>query len=215
MIVNFLIYFPIYFIVSCGICAHEGYNFKRPLRKEIARGVKGLAMELITSDLAYKYLAPMGDEFRVKNCVQYLVAWDFIVFCMHYLFHQNDWLYRNVHKHHHETIYVSPFSSTIITLSEHALVGIVPIIVPLFYINMSVVAWTLMNTLIFIYGMVIHSTLKTPWDGVFLGPNEHATHHIYKQTHFGFFLPMWDYLLGTGMSTVPRERLVDSIIAAY
>ena len=215
MIVNFLIYFPLYFAVSLWICVHEGYNFKRPLRNEMVKGVKGLAMELVTSHLAYKYLAPTGDEFKVINCLHYLVAWDFIVFCMHYSFHQNDWLYQNVHKHHHETIFVSPFSSTIITVSEHLLVGIVPIIVPLFYINMHVIAWTLMNTLIFVYGMMIHSTLKLPWEGVLLGPREHATHHIYKQTNFGFLFPVWDLIMGTSSQPISRERLIDSIIAAY
>ena len=215
MIVNFLIYFPLYFLVSSWICVKEGYNFKRPLRNEMVRGAKGLAMELSISHLAYKYIVPFGDEFKVMNCLKYLLAWDFIVFCMHYAFHHNDWLYQNVHKHHHETIYVSPFSTTIITVSEHLLVGIVPIVVPLFFINMNALAWTLMNTLIFVYGMVIHSTLKLPWDGVCLGANEHATHHIYKQTNLGFFFPFWDYTMGTGSFPISRERLVDSIVAAY
>ena len=215
MIVNFLIYFPLYLVTSSLICIKEGYNFKKPLRDEMVRGMKGLAMELSTSHLAYKYMAPIGDEFKLRNCIYYVLMWDFIIFCMHFSFHHNKWLYHNVHKHHHETIYVSPFSSTIITFSEHLLVGIVPIIVPLFFINMSVLAWTLMNTLIFVYGMAIHSTIKLPWDGIFLGPHEHATHHLYKQTNFGFFFPFWDFIMATGSSPISREALITSIIASY
>ena len=197
-----------YVFVSFMICTREGYQFRKPLRQELERGLNSLAVQLPFSNMAMQ-ITPFGQAWGPLACIRYLVCFDALVFWIHLALHRNHWLYDNVHKEHHRTIWVSPFSATILDWREHLLVGVVPTVLPLFFIDLSFGAWTMMNMVIFLYGMAIHSSLPIP------GAREHATHHVFKNTHFGFMFSIWDTLLGTSTYPITREKLVESIIANY
>ena len=213
IIVYDLAFMMLYLIVSFYICIRERYNFKRPLREEMINGTKSLCVQLPLSNMS-TYLCPFSTEFRLFNCIAYVFLFDLIVFCLHYSFHNNKWLYENVHKTHHKTIHVSPFSATILDIKEHILVGILPTILPLFFVDMTFVGWSITNAFIFMHGLLIHSTLDYRI-GRLLGADEHATHHLFKNTHLGFINPLWDHMIGTATYPISREALVDSIVAAY
>tara|TARA_R110000851_G_scaffold159236_1_gene302479 strand:- start:14 stop:592 length:579 start_codon:yes stop_codon:yes gene_type:complete len=191
------------------ICIREGYQFRKPLRNEISHGIESMAMQLPLSNIAMEFLAPFGTEFTPLVCARYLIMFDTIVFWMHWAFHASPWLYKNIHREHHQTIWVSPFSATILNWKEHILVGVVPTILPLYFLDMSLLAWSLMNSLIFIYGMIIHSSMNFP------GAHEHASHHVYKNTHFGFMFPFWDAWMGTGTYPISRDQLLLGIANTY
>jgi sterol desaturase/sphingolipid hydroxylase (fatty acid hydroxylase superfamily) len=202
------IFLGLYIFISYMICIREGYQFRQPLRDEMAKGIDGMMMQLPLSNIAMG-LAPFGTEFNLLCCVRYLVLFDTIVFWMHYMFHKVPYLYENIHREHHRTIWVSPFSATILDWKEHILVGVVPTIAPLYILDMSMGAWACMNIVIFIYGLLIHSSVNFP------GAHEHATHHVFKNTHFGFMFPVWDTLMGTNTYPIQREDLITSIAANY
>ncbi len=203
------LFMGMYVITSYMICVYEKYQFRSPLRNEISRGISSMVLQLPISNVAMELFAPFGTEFSILNCFRYLVLFDAIVFWMHYMFHTIPYLYVNIHKEHHQTVWVSPFSATILNWKEHILIGVVPTLIPLYIIDMSLGAWTFMNILIFIYGMLIHSSVDFP------GAHEHASHHVFKNTHFGFIFPMWDTWMGTSTYPITREQLLMGISKTY
>ena len=208
------LFLNIYIVTSLAICVYEKYNFRKPLRIEMSRGLKSFCIQLPLSNLAM-YFCSFGTRFSIWGCLQYIFLFDLLVFVFHYMLHTNKWLYDNVHKVHHKTIHVSPFSATILDPLEHIIIGILPTMLPLLVVDIDIIGWTLTNACIFIHGLLIHSTIMIPYDTVLLGPREHATHHIFKRTHYGFINPLWDIVCGTATYPITRTALIDSIVAAY
>jgi sterol desaturase/sphingolipid hydroxylase (fatty acid hydroxylase superfamily) len=203
------IFMCLYIFVSYMICVREGYQFRKPLRNEISRGIESFAIQLPLSNIAMELFAPFGSGCDLLVCMRYLVLFDTIVFWMHWAFHAFPYLYETIHREHHQTIWVSPFSATILNWKEHILVGVVPTLLPLYFLDMSMGAWSIMNSLIFMYGMVIHSSMNFP------GAHEHASHHVFKNTHFGFILPLWDMWMGTATYPISRENLLMGVANTY
>ena len=214
VIVYDALFMGVYIVTSLAICIKEKYNFKKPLREEMFRGVKSLCLQLPMSNVAMG-VCEFGEVFSVKKCFYYLFLFDFIVFVFHYAMHSNQMLYEKIHKEHHKTIHVSPFSATILDPLEHVIVGIIPTVLPLVFVDIDKIGWTLTNLFIFLHGLIIHSTLHTPYDNLLLGSHEHATHHMFKKTHYGFLNPLWDILCGSNTYPIKRQQLIDSIVASY
>ena len=106
------------------------------------------------------------------------------------MFHAFPWLYVRVHKTHHATQYVCPFSATTLHVFEHLLVGILPTILPLFIFPMTEGGWAMANLVIFIHGLFIHSNVPSPLERLgCIGTLEHATHHLRPKTNLGFMVP--------------------------
>ena len=203
------VFLGLYVFVSYMICVYEKYQFRSPLRNEISRGVASMMLQLPISNIAMELFTPFGTGFNLLCCARYLVLFDTIVFWMHYMFHKVPYLYNNIHKEHHHTIWVSPFSATILDWKEHILIGVVPTVIPLYFIDMSMNAWAFMNILIFIYGMLIHSSVNLT------GAHAHASHHVFKNTNFGFIFPQWDFLMGTDNFSITRDQLLMGIAKTY
>lgn len=194
----------IYILFSSMLCLYQKYRFGERLRKEMYEGVKSLCIQLPLSNMAVS-VVQFQDSTSLFDCFMYLFIYDFVVYVIHRIFHSNTWIYENFHRRHHETLYVTPFSSTILDIKEHVLIGVLPTLIPLQYISMTYASWVGMNLLIFLYGMLIHSTVCI----------EHASHHLYKNNHFGFINPLWDYLGGTLNYPITNVQLNDLVHEHY
>jgi sterol desaturase/sphingolipid hydroxylase (fatty acid hydroxylase superfamily) len=203
-----------YLSVSYALCLHGSYTLNLTLIDEMAKGIQSLSFQLPLSNIATLYGGKFSDKegLWVADCFMYIFIFDTLSFWIHYLFHKIPFLYNTIHKEHHNTIYVTPFSSTILATPEHIFIGIVPTLVPLYIIHMNILSWTLSNACIFIFGILIHSNSDSPTDLIMLGSYEHGMHHIYKNTHLGFMNPLWDYMMGTGTHPISKNRLRKTLV---
>ena len=206
-----LLFFGIYIGVSTWISIHEKYNIASlKFINEIKRGSKSLLVQLPTSNVVMTMALPytrVTNEFSLMGCLYYLFFFDFLVFFIHWMFHQNKHVYKAIHHEHHITKYVSPFSATILDFKEHILIGIVPTLLPLFFVDIDLIGWTITNMLIFVHGIFIHSTYKLPYEGYLLGSHNHSLHHMCRHKNFGFLFPIWDELFKSKTRHIPRDRI--------
>ena len=185
------------------LCIQQGYPImSNRLHREIKEGCKGILTSLPLSNIASVLVMPYTNvettPFRWLPCFQYLFVFDMLLFMTHWLMHNYIFLYQTIHKHHHSTIYVSPFSSLILDIKEHIVTGLIPTNLSLFFIDISLIGWVMVNMLIFLHGIAIHSTYRLPYEGKWvLGSYNHASHHINMKAHYGFLNPMWDMLFNS------------------
>ena len=214
-----MLFFGIYIYVSTWICIQEGYRMSGSrFYKEFEKGMVGLALQLPISNIVVSALLPytqVTTEFSMYACVQYFVMFDFLQFIIHYMLHYNKNVYKKIHQKHHKTVYVVPFSATILSFNEIIITGLLPTLLPLFVIDIDILGWTLMNMLFFIHGLFIHSTYKLPYEPYLLGSQNHAFHHMKKTVNYGFILPIWDQLLKSGTFRIPRDHIRQRVLRYY
>ena len=216
-----LLFFWTYIVVSTGICLHQGYNIvSNRMMREIKEGCKSICISLplsnVVSMIAMPYTNTMITPFSVVSCIEYLFLLDMFQFFFHYSMHQVPYLYKTIHKHHHSTTYVTPFSALILDFKEHIITGIVPTTLPLFMMDISILGWVISNMFIFLHGLFIHSTKRLPYEGRFLlGSHNHAHHHIHVKSHFGLLNPMWDMLFDTLPYHLTGEQVNNKIMRFY
>ena len=214
-----IIFFGTYIGVSTWICIQEKYNlFGSRFYRELERGCKGLLIQLPVSNVLVSWIMPythMINEFSLRGCLWYIIAFDFLQFFIHWLLHLNRRIYRSIHHEHHKTIYVIPFSATIMDPVEYVLTGTIPTVLPLFFIEINLLGWVLVNMMVFIHGLFIHSSYKLPYEGYLLGAQNHATHHMVRNKNFGFLLPWWDQIFNTYTDHIPLDRIRNRIRHRY
>lgn len=182
----------LYWVLSLYICVIGGYSLlSRRLWSEWWKGTKSLAMQLPMSNIAMAVFAPQwADVQSFEACVAYMMCFDFLVYWYHTVFHSFSVLYKAIHKEHHQTHYVCPFSATTLSMSEHLIIGILPTLLPLYLIPMTEGGWAIMNAIFFMHGLFIHSNVRSPMERLgFIGTRAHATHHVRPRTHMGFLIP--------------------------
>jgi len=195
-----------YWVLSLLICIIGKYNLlSKRLWSEAYRGTKSLIIQLPLSNLAIFTFAPKWAEIQnFAACIAYIVCFDITVFLYHSAFHKFQYLYKTIHNEHHKTHYVCPFSATSLSISEHIIIGIVPTLVPLYFIPMTQWGWAFINALFFMHGLFIHSTVRSPFEYLgFIGTREHATHHIHPKTNMGFLIPWF--------TSTTQERTINKI----
>ena len=211
--------FGIYIYVSTWICFQEGYVMSdKRFYRELEQGVKGLMLQLPLSNVAMSTILPytkLSTTFSLKACVEYIVAVDFLLFFLHYMLHSNKYVYKKIHMEHHKTIYVVPFSATILTFNEMIVTGLIPTLLPLFFIDIDFIGWTLINIFVLIHGLFIHSTYKLPYEPFLLGSQNHAIHHMKKTVNYGFLLPIWDKLIRSETLKIPRAHIRQRVHRYY
>jgi len=156
-------FMALYWTLSTCICIVGGYSLRSPkLWMECWRGTKSLATQLPMSTIAVAVFAPQWAETQTfEACVAYVVCFDFIVYWYHCAFHAIPYLYKNIHREHHQTQYVCPFSATTLSVSEHVIIGILPTTLPLYLLPMTHEGWAIMNAIFFMHGLFIHSNVRT------------------------------------------------------
>jgi len=216
-----ILFFGIYTVMSTSMCIHQGYHItSKRLIREIKEGCKGMLTSLSLSNIASLIVMPYTNventQFGWIPCLQYFFVFDMFLFFSHWIIHQFPFLYRTIHKHHHSTVYVAPFTSLVLDFKEHIVTGLIPTNLSLFFIDISLSGWILVNTLIFLHGIAIHSTYRLPYEGKwFLGSYSHASHHIHMNSHYGFLNPLWDVLFDTSPYTISSRDINNRIMKHY
>lgn len=221
--IEFVIYDTLFFLtyiyVGTWICKHENYSTADDrFYKEISKGTKGLLLQLPISNIAMTTIVPytrLSDTFTFGACIEYLIMFDLLQFIIHYMLHMNKTVYKKIHMDHHKTVYVMPFSATNLTLYEIFITGLIPTLLPLFFIDIDFIGWTVMNIFFFIHSLFIHSTFKLPYEPLLLGSQNHAAHHMKKTINYGFLLPVWDQLARVGTYQIPRDHIRQRIHRYY
>ena len=126
--------------------------------------------------------------FDMTNIMLMTDTWFYF---MHRLCHEVPFLYKNVHKKHHE--WVNPVTATVIYAShiENVFINIGPLYFIAHAINMNWYTWMLWIHTATLNTSIIHSGYK--WV-----PNKnHDYHHKKRDVAFGSGFGLWDYILGT------------------
>lgn len=147
---------------------------------------------LTFSNLTFSDLGSLGSSW-VFWCVKILMLMafsDFIFYWFHYLLH-NPWIYKHIHKTHHEWIAPVACRAFYTHPVEHLIGNVFPLYAPIYIIGLSwntLLLWTMITS---INTTIIHSgyTVK------FLENNKHDLHHQKFNVNYGVFI--WDYIFGT------------------
>ena len=134
---------------------------------------------------------------KIAANVIVLFVWNELHFFLcHRLLH-TPWLYRHVHRFHHESVTPTPFSTYSFHCFEAALLGSVMITAMLWH-TFSIWALMLLPVMSLLFNTIGHGNYN-----VFAGTRlrsasaEHASHHRFVSGYYGFYFPVLDRLFGT------------------
>lgn len=197
------IFFWTYVILSINICLRQKISlFNYRTGTEMEKGCKNLLIQLPISNMI-AYFTKFQDVSSLRACLWYVIVFDFLQFAVHWLFHSRVYLYKKFHREHHKSIYGIPFSATIMDPYEYFMIGIVPSFLPLMFIPMTFLGWSIVNYLLFIYSILIHSPVSLP----FVRSQHHLTHHLVRNKNFGYLLPWWDQFFNTETHHIPLSHI--------
>jgi lathosterol oxidase len=136
---------------------------------------------------------------RMAADVILLLVWNEVhFFVCHRLLHTR-WLYRHVHRVHHESVTPTPFSTYSFHWFESALLGSVMITAMIWH-TFSIWPLMVLPLISLLFNTIGHANYN-----VFAGTRrrsasvEHASHHRRVSGNYGFYLPVLDRLFGTGL----------------
>jgi sterol desaturase/sphingolipid hydroxylase (fatty acid hydroxylase superfamily) len=145
--------------------------------------------------------------YNTWQCIAMLLSADFFMYFLHRSYHENKWLYRNLHCIHHEyrqvehpiwcLFYVHPLELFLDNLA--------------FFSGMHIMPTTMFN--VFVYGTVSglfsaagHSGVLLPrWADKFLDTSFHQLHHSRWRCNYGEHFTLIDRLFGTYVA-MPEEH---------
>jgi sterol desaturase/sphingolipid hydroxylase (fatty acid hydroxylase superfamily) len=139
--------------------------------------------------------------------VTILVLWNEIHFyAMHRLLHTR-WLFRNVHRIHHQSAVPTPFSTYSFHWIESILLGSVMILAMLVhpFSAAALLALPIVSILLNTIGhwnynlFANHAALRS-------ASAEHTAHHLRVNGNFGFYLPFFDRWAGTALPSKAAGR---------
>jgi sterol desaturase/sphingolipid hydroxylase (fatty acid hydroxylase superfamily) len=114
---------------------------------------------------------------------------DLVFYILHRICHHNRWLFKNVHKEHHEWIITMTAGALDMSMPDFFLTIIVPTYTSLL-INTSIVSMTIGIILATLFIVFSHCGYHIPY----VNTNKHDIHHIYYVYNYS---SIWDYALGT------------------
>jgi sterol desaturase/sphingolipid hydroxylase (fatty acid hydroxylase superfamily) len=165
-----------------------------------------VAVALLYPGLAYRGMLVCEGELPewstiVGHFLGMLLGCDALFYWTHRLLHANGWLYRNVHKQHHE------FKATTVWASEYfgvidMLMNILPGVIPAIVMNSHFMVLMLFTGVRQWQTVQSHAGFDLPFDilnrGVFSGgARRHDFHHSHNVGCYGDWMPFWDYIMGT------------------
>ena len=190
----------------------------RPLRdgqlqREITRSLVSILIFAIYGLITYKlwqagYLqidirAPW---LRVSLEMVVLFLWNELHFyCCHRVLHTR-WLYRHVHRIHHESVVPTPFSTYSFHWFEATLLGSV-MMLPMLFHTFSLAALVSLPVLSILFNTIGHANYNVfakKSSALYSASVEHSMHHRRVSGNYGFYLPMLDRWAGTALSKDSR-----------
>lgn len=146
-----------------------------------------------------------GDSPRAaKICLNVLfqmLICDCLFYWSHRLLHAVPWLYRNVHKQHHEYKGTNVWASEYFSPAD-MLLQIIPGVVPAVILNVDFFSLMVFTTIREWQTVQSHAGYDLPCDPLnrFIfsgGARRHDFHHTHNTGCYGDWMPFWDYVCGT------------------
>ncbi len=150
----------------------------------------------------FSYIPPMSLLEEGVRMGIYSLMVEFWFYWSHRLMHENQWIYKYVHKEHHLETTPSPIDAYILTISESISVTISfisPIICGFVITQRGAI---FVQTMHLIYGILVHGGLP--------GITHHMEHHKYFNGNYCGIYPLWDNVFGTRISVPPKYDFTDS-----
>jgi Delta7-sterol 5-desaturase len=181
-----------------------GREIVRSLISVMVFGVYGLVTFLAwRNSLVQIELHPSW--YKVVGDVALLLAWNEVHFYfMHRLLHTR-WLYRHVHRIHHESVVPTPFSTYSFHWLEAVLLGSV-MILPMLFFKFSVVALLVLPVMSIAFNSIGHCNYNVfaSHPSMHSASLEHSQHHLRVSGNYGFYLPFLDTLARTTLRRATR-----------
>jgi sterol desaturase/sphingolipid hydroxylase (fatty acid hydroxylase superfamily) len=138
-----------------------------------------------------------------RDFVIMLIGCDTLFYWVHRFLHFNGWIYRNIHKQHHEfkgtTIWASEYFG-VIDMILNILPGVIPAIICSTHFGVLMLftfvrQWQTVQS---------HAGYDLPYDplnrGIFSGgARRHDFHHSHNHGCYGDWMPFWDWICGTDL----------------
>lgn len=125
-----------------------------------------------------------------------LFVWNEVHFYVSHRLLHTRWLYRHVHRLHHESVIATPFAIYSFHWLEAALLGSV-IFLPLFAWPFEFPALCLLPVMSLIFNTIGHSNYDVFAGTRYSASVEHSQHHHRVAGNYGFYLPWLDNWFGT------------------
>ncbi|MDH5694555.1 MAG: sterol desaturase family protein, partial [Gammaproteobacteria bacterium] len=181
---------------------------RNQIRKEILASLRSVLVFALLGGITFNFLKQ--DWLRVNGDIaihQWLIEilllylWNEMHFYFsHRLLHVRP-LFRYIHKVHHQSRIVTPFSTWSFHWLEAAILGSVLPLAILIY-PFSVWSLALLPVISLFWNIIGHSNVcsTNPFLGIFSQASaRHAMHHKHIDRNFGFSLPYFDRWLGTSI----------------
>ena len=127
-------------------------------------------------------------HFSLRDVLFYSLLIEFLWYSFHRYFHSSWWLYRNVHKLHHQSIVTMPVDAYIMSVPE-VLSLTCCFSAPAYMIDVSQSSALVVTSFYATVGLLEHGAIP--------GYRFHDYHHLNQNYNYGYFLPLFDYLFGT------------------
>ncbi|TGO57164.1 hypothetical protein BOTNAR_0207g00170 [Botryotinia narcissicola] len=165
-----------------------------------------IAWEMIVAQVIYWLLAPVA---RFAICIFISDSWQYFG---HRAFHENRWLYRNVHSLHHRVNAPYAFAAFYNTLTESFIMDTCGISVAFYFSGLHMREALIFSIVSVLKGVDDHCGYRLPWNPIqWLGEQDTSFHDIHHQTwgattNFSqVYTIFWDHVLGTISRKTPEE----------
>lgn len=192
-----------------------GVSFENIPTKQKVRELKLNAEALVTYIILFHGYAEyfglkwerIGMAEFVKEFAIYSIVFNLWFYVNHRLWHAVPFLYKHVHKHHHDSYIVWPLSSLSNNWLESLFTSIGFIIIPCFfpeYCHFNSYSWLASIFSVVFVAAAGHSRIPYTL--------EHATHHLIRTKNYGFInsamcLPNIDWAMGTYKEAIDEKRV--------
>mmetsp|Transcript_25798 Transcript_25798/g.39022 ORF Transcript_25798/g.39022 Transcript_25798/m.39022 type:complete len:208 (+) Transcript_25798:444-1067(+) len=129
-----------------------------------------------------------------------------IFFYGHWLFHANKWLYKNVHKVHHEFTAPNAMSALHCHPVELLLLDFIPLVGGAFFFNQHLSSLATFGAVAILGTQTHHSGINWPWSLWDHQPEFHDEHHERFDGNYGN-IGFYDKLHGTELKPKPVKKL--------
>lgn len=161
--------------------------------------VSGLRMTLPRYSFVYYKVSDYGKAYIILSILMHIIFDETFTYWIHRIFHTNNFLYRHLHRIHHKSVDVTPFTG----FSFHPLDAFgqaVPTFVSCFFFPLHYDVLLFFSLVTSVWAISIHDNVPALPIKLFLYSTHHTIHHemgIGKFRNYGKFTSIWDRLAGT------------------